>query len=239
MRFWLHSSVKTSALSQSTILSVVAHAALVVGAVYSTAVSAQLLEEEMSARVAYLPPPDRRAASEAAVERIQYVDVGTGALVAGLSVEEGNTASLEYEQVTHDPGGLTRSELNLQLPSVEYISPDSVYSILEVDERAARLAGSAAPAYPAELINSKTEGGVFIRFVIDTTGRADPVSVEVIRSSHPLFLESVRTALPRMAFTSASVGGRKVRQAVEQNFEFKLAPNQFGPLEQTRTKPAP
>lgn len=239
MRFWLHSTVKTSALGQSTILSVVAHAALVVGAVYSTGVSARELQEVLAERVVYLPPPDRRAASNASVERLTYIDVGSGGRTAGLNNDIGSRASLKYEQVDHDPGGLTRSELNLQLPSVEFISPDSVYSILEVDERAARLAGSAAPAYPAELINSKTEGGVFIRFVIDTTGRADPSSVEVVRSSHPLFLASVRDALPRMAFTSASVGGRKVRQAVEQNFEFKLAPNQFAPLEQTRTKPVP
>lgn len=239
MRFWLHSTVKTSVLGQSTILSVVAHAALVVGAVYSTAESARQLQEAIAERVVYLPPPDRRAASNAAVERLTYIDVGTGGLIAGIHEDVGSKASLKYQQVDTDPGGLKRSELNLQLPSVEYISPDSVYSILEVDERAARLAGSAAPAYPADLINSKTEGGVFIRFVIDTTGRADPSSVEVLRSSHPLFLASVRDALPRMAFTSASVGGRKVRQAVEQNFEFKLAPNQFAPLEQTRTKPAP
>lgn len=186
----------------------------------------------------YLPPPDRRAASEASVERLQYVEVGLGAPDAGLARLEGTTPALKFEQTTRDPR-FSGGALHLQLPSVEYASPDSVYSILEVDERAARLAGSAAPIYPAELINSKTEGGVYLRFVIDTTGRADPASVEVIRSSHPKFLEAVQFALPRMAFTSATVGGRKVRQAVEQNFEFKLAPNRFAPPEPSGAKPAP
>lgn len=220
-------------------MSVVAHAALVVGAVYSTGINALKLEEKLSERVAYLPPPDRRAATEAAVERLTYVDVSVGASGIGLAPLEGSADGLKYEMRSRDPAAFSGRALDLQLPSIEYVSPDSVYSILEVDERAARLAGSAAPAYPAELIASKTQGSVYIRFVIDTTGRADPASVEVVRSSHPLFLDAVKDAMPGMAFTSASVGGRKVRQAVEQNFEFKLAPSQFAPLEQTRTKPIP
>lgn len=238
MRFWLQSSVKTSALSQSTVFSVVTHAVLMGVAVYSTGVNARLLDERVAQRIAYLPPPDRRPTAPATQERVQYIDVGFGALAAGAT-QEGDASSLQYTQKTRDPGELTGKDLQLQMPSIEYVSPDSVYSILEVDEQAARMAGSAAPVYPADLIRDKVEGGVFLRFVVDTNGRADPASIEVVRSTHVLFLESVQNALPRMAFTAAKVGGQKVRQAVEQNFEFKITPNRFAPVEQTRTKPVP
>jgi TonB family protein len=80
------------------------------------------------------------------------------------------------------------------------------------------------------------EGGVFIRFVVDSTGRADSATIEVVRATHPLFAQSVRQAVPLMMFSPASVGGRHVRQAVEQNFEFRIT---AAPAEHTKTKPVP
>jgi outer membrane biosynthesis protein TonB len=118
-------------------------------------------------------------------------------------------------------------------------SNDSVYSILMVDETAARMEGSAAPAYPFELMKQNLEGVVMVRYVIDSTGHAELGSLEVLSSTHPLFLQAVRDALPGMRFSAALLNGHPVRELVEQSFAFRLASPVPAPSEHTRTNPVP
>ena len=63
---------------------------------------------------------------------------------------------------------------------------------------------------------------MLVRFVVDTTGRVERGSVQVVSSSNELFTASVRSALPSLRFRPASAGGRLVRQLVELPFEFAL-----------------
>ena len=239
MRIWLHTSVKGSSMGGSTALSVVAHAVLVGAAVYGTGVRARQLEQTIADRVAllhYLPPPDRRPASDNVAEHLQFMDIG---MQNPLLTERADgrvvtpVGSAPTNRIGADEGNDTRS----RLPAAAVESPDSVYSILDVEETAARTAGSAAPVYPPELMKDGKEGAVFLRFVVDSSGRADPVTIEVIRSTHPAFTQSVRQAVPLMLFTPATIGGRPVRQAVEQNFEFRIT--RPAPAEHTRTNPVP
>jgi len=99
--------------------------------------------------------------------------------------------------------------------------------------------GSAAPVYPLELVKQGVEGSVIVRYVIDSTGRAEPASLEVTASTHPGFTEAVRDALPGMRFTAATRDGRPVRQLVEQSFAFRITPPTPAPSEHTRTNPVP
>jgi protein TonB len=66
------------------------------------------------------------------------------------------------------------------------------------------------------------EGEVLAQFVVDTTGRADMSTFKVLKSSHELFTQSVRNVLPNMRFYPAEIGGRKVKQMVQQPFTFAL-----------------
>ncbi|MEO7457535.1 MAG: energy transducer TonB [Gemmatimonadaceae bacterium] len=236
MRIWLHSTAKTATIGQSTLVSLVAHAVLVGAAVYSTGVNALQIQEKIAQRIFYLPPPDRHPVSENLVEHLQYLDVGTAAPVVPTR-EDGRLKAGKEEVVLPKPGGDKGADVFSQAPAIAYESQDSVYSILDVEESAARTAGSAAPVYPTELMKAGKEGGVYIRFVVDTSGHADSASIEVLRASHPLFVESVKRAVPQMLFTPAMVGGRKVRQAVEQNFEFRIAVS--APAEHTKASRAP
>ncbi len=234
MRIWLHSAVKTTAFAPSTAFSVVAHAVLISAAVYGTGLRARAIEEAIAQKIFFLPPPDRRPSSETLTEHLQYMDIGSQTPVSnerpdGLVVAPaGNAANSKA-------GGNAGTEDATQAPAIAMESPDSVYSILDVEESATRAVGSAAPAYPLELMKEGKEGGVFIRFVVDSSGRADSSTIEIVRASHPLFAIAVRQAVPQMMFSPASMGGRHVRQAVEQNFEFRIAPP-----EHTKTqKPLP
>src|SRR5207249_1919279 len=96
--------------------------------------------------------------------------------------------------------------------------PDSVYSVLQVDETVERYEGSAAPVYPPQLSARGTEGQVEATYVVDTTGRVDTTTFHVLRSDDSLFTQSVRTALGEMRFRPAKRAGKPVRQLVGQRF---------------------
>ena len=85
-----------------------------------------------------------------------------------------------------------------------------------------RYEGSAAPVYPPDLIATGTEGQVQATYVVDTVGRVDTTTIQVLQSDDPRFTESVRTALGGMRFRPAKRGGKAVRQLVTQNVLFSL-----------------
>jgi protein TonB len=45
---------------------------------------------------------------------------------------------------------------------------------------------------------------------------------KVLKTTHELFASAVRNALPNMKFLPAEVGGRKVKQLVQQPFVFAI-----------------
>ena len=57
---------------------------------------------------------------------------------------------------------------------------------------------------------------------VDTTGRADMSTFKVLKTTHDLFTNAVKSTLPNMKFYPAEVGGKKVRQLVQMPFQFSL-----------------
>jgi TonB family protein len=91
-----------------------------------------------------------------------------------------------------------------------------------VEKAVVALPGSAQPRYPSMLQSAGLEGDVRTQFVVDTLGRVERSSVQVLESTHEMFTTSVRDALARARFRPAEVGGRPVRQLVEQTFTFRI-----------------
>jgi protein TonB len=104
----------------------------------------------------------------------------------------------------------------------QVIDANQTYFDFQVEKPVAALPGSRAPNYPDILRSGGVEGEVLARFEVDTTGRVVISSFTVLRSSHALFEAAVRSALPSMRFLPAEIGGRKVRQLVQQPFVFSL-----------------
>jgi protein TonB len=92
----------------------------------------------------------------------------------------------------------------------------------QVEKQVALIEGSGAPRYPEVLRRSGVEGRVIALFVVDEDGRAEVDSVRFLRSDNHLFDEAVTTALRRMRFVPAEIGGRKVRQLVQMPFVFTI-----------------
>jgi periplasmic protein TonB len=78
------------------------------------------------------------------------------------------------------------------------------------------------PRYPESLRRSGVSGRVVVRFVVDTTGRVDLKSVEVLESSHKYFTRAVIDALPRYRFRPARQNGHRVTSVAELPVEFRI-----------------
>jgi protein TonB len=102
------------------------------------------------------------------------------------------------------------------------VNTDQTYFDFQVEKAVATAPGSAAPRYPDILRSAGVEGKVTAQFEVDTTGRVIISSFRVISSDHAMFEQSLRAALPGMRFIPAEIGGRKVKQLVQQPFVFAL-----------------
>ena len=70
---------------------------------------------------------------------------------------------------------------------------------------------------------AKVEGEVLAQFIVNEDGKVDRDSFKVLKSTHPLFVESIENVLGQMRFNPALVGGRPIRQLVQMPFTFSLA----------------
>jgi protein TonB len=103
------------------------------------------------------------------------------------------------------------------------VQSDQPYFEFQVEKPVVPAPGSISPRYPDMLRQAGVEGEVLAQFVVDTTGRAEAGSLKILKSSHDMFVQSVKNALPQMKFIPAEVGGRKVKQLVQQPFTFSIS----------------
>jgi protein TonB len=102
-------------------------------------------------------------------------------------------------------------------------SGDQVYSTLQVDQPPARL--SAPPRerdYPPILRQAGITGRVVLQAVIDTTGRAEPASIEVIQTANPGFNDASKRWMAKALFRPARKNGQAVRVVVTQALDWSL-----------------
>ena len=102
------------------------------------------------------------------------------------------------------------------------LSDDGVLHESQVEKPVTLATGSPAPRYPDILRQAGVSGEALVSFIVNEGGTADVASFKVIRSTHELFATTVRKTLPEMRFVPAEVGGRKVKQLVEQPFTFSI-----------------
>jgi protein TonB len=98
---------------------------------------------------------------------------------------------------------------------------DETFVAAEVDEAVAAVL-IPAPHYPPVLRAAAIEGEVQAQYVVDTTGRVEHASWKVLKASHDGFREAAREAILAGRFKPARVGGRPVRQLVQQVVRFAI-----------------
>ncbi|HEY4953712.1 MAG TPA: TonB family protein [Gemmatimonadaceae bacterium] len=96
------------------------------------------------------------------------------------------------------------------------------YFEFQVEKPVSQIPGTGTPRYPDALRSSGVEGDVQAQFIVNEDGKAEVGSFKVLKATNELFASAVRAALPQMRFYAAEVGGKHVRQLVQQSFQFKL-----------------
>ena len=103
----------------------------------------------------------------------------------------------------------------------EMVASLKVYTPEQVDVQARADSGSRPqPLYPETLLFTGVPGHVLAEFVVDTLGRVELDTFGVISSTNPGFTQAVQRALPDWAYAPAMLNGKRVRQLVQQPFNF-------------------
>jgi TonB family protein len=211
--------------AECAFVSIVAHVAVVWIVVGATDGGIVFPTTERDARVFFLLPPDRVDTRMRQSETIRWGRLGQDLQNGKLVIPPVDGPG--YREPTHSArrsGAPSGARGELPFGPVQPFVPDTAFSILEVDEMVERYDGSAAPAYPHDLLALGAQGMVHTLYVVDTTGRVDTTSIQVVESDDPRFTASVLDALGAMRFRPARRAGKTVRQLVEQSFSFRIAP---------------
>ena len=223
LRLLLESNARGFQFSQGALVSLVAHSILIAASVVATRQGADAAIEAAEERVTFLIPLNRTTSAPPREESVQFVREGDKAGSGGFEEKIVDKAATREAPVvgTGPEEGQPQEVAEELVPNAIY---DTVATAVDVDSMVTRFPESAAPTYPAKLLEMKIEGGAYVQFVVDTTGLADTTSFRVISATHPEFAQSVREALPGMRFHPAILRSKKVRQLVEQPFMFKIVP---------------
>ena len=93
----------------------------------------------------------------------------------------------------------------------------------QVEKQVSLTPGSKPPRYPETLRVAGVEGRVVASFVVGERGLVEDGSIKILSSDNPLFNDAVKSALERMRFVPAEIGGKRVRQLVQMPFLFTLS----------------
>lgn len=203
------------------VISLVVHTVLIGAAVYGTLQAKEAIEKPKAEKLEFVeikkeePPPPAKEPEPPPPPQLKGFQVLTAPIKIpdvlpeiDLSAKITDEADFSGKGVQ---GGVAQGPV-----------ADQTYFEFQVEKQVSGIPGTVNLRYPDMLRAANVEGEVLVQFVVDTTGRADLGTFKVLKSSHDLFTAAVRSALNSMRFYPAEIGGRKVKQLVQQPFTFTL-----------------
>ena len=223
----VESAPKVARRRPGTVASFVAHYALILAALYTSAHAETTENRPRIEKVVFVEQPRQREAP-----RTQPPDIVAprptrvpSVLVPPVEVPT-TLPEIDLSRPLTDPGAFSRGPSNATSVAADTaeltVDQTATFLDFQVERPAMQAPNSATPLYPDILRQAGVEGEALVSFVVDTSGRVDVATFKVIRASHELFAAAVRNALPRMRFIPAAVGDRKVRQLVQQPYSFAI-----------------
>jgi len=97
----------------------------------------------------------------------------------------------------------------------------TTFSETEVDEPTQMVPGNPRLRPSNAMLDAWRPQSAVLAFVVDTTGRIDPCTVEVRAATHPDFRDAILAVVPRLRFTPARRGGQLVRQRASMPWEWR------------------
>jgi protein TonB len=232
----IESKPKKQRTTGGLVLSGAIHAVLITAAVFGTLQAKEQMDKPKAEKVEFVemkkkdeppPPKDEPKPPPPDVVAAPPPPKGFQVLTAPIKVPDVLPDIDLSKKVTDEAdfsgkgvaGGTSKGVVGGTAP----VNTDQPYFEFQVEKQVQTASGSPPPRYPDMLRSANIEGEVLAQFIVDTTGRFEQGSFKVIKSSHDLFTAAVKNALPNMRFYPAEIGGRKVKQLVQQPFTFGLA----------------
>jgi protein TonB len=229
----IESKPKKQRTTGGLIISGVMHAVLITAAVYGTLQAKEQIDKPKAEKVEFVemkkkdepPPPKEPPPPPPDVVAAPPPPKGFQVLTAPIKVPDVLPDIDLTKKVTDEAEFTVKGVAGGRATGVvggTAVNTDQPYFEFQVEKQVQTAAGSPQPRYPDMLKSANVEGEVLAQFVVDTTGHAEMNTFKVLKSSHELFTQSVRNVLPNMRFYPAEIGGRKVKQMVQQPFTFAL-----------------
>ena len=230
----IESKPKKQRSTGSLVFSGIFHALIITAAVKGTLLAKEKLEKPKAEKVEFVdmakkkePPPPKEEPKPIPKEQVAAPPPPKGfqVLTAPIKVPDVLPDIDLSKKVTDEADfsgkGVVGGKGNGVVGGTAPVS-DQPYFEFQVEKQVQTNPNSPQPRYPDMLKSANVEGEVLAQFVVDTTGRAEMNTFKILKSSHELFSSSVKNVLPNMRFYPAEIGGRKVKQQVQQPFTFAL-----------------
>lgn len=94
------------------------------------------------------------------------------------------------------------------------------YLEAQLDDPPVPVSGTGQLRYPPALQSAGIGGEVTLTFVVDTSGRVESGTVQVVKSTHPAFEPPAREAVAKELFKPGKLHGQAVRVMVSQRLVF-------------------
>ena len=208
-------------LTWGGLLSLVVHGSVIGGAIFATlSTHHSATMTQLDTAIVYLPPQEPQHATPPPPElQIPLKGFQTVAVPEVLPT----TIPPVNLQEQFDPKDF--SGVGVEGGTATGVTPsaDQVFSTGEVDQLPALL--SAPPLdreYPALLRQAGITGRVVLQAVIDTSGLAEPASIQVIQSANAGFNDAAKRWIARALFRPARKSGRAVRVLIRQALDYSL-----------------
>ena len=213
-------------------LSVFIHVVLISGAVWGTLQAKEAIEKPKAEKVEFVemkkdepPPPEDKPPPPPEIVAAPPPPKGFQVLTAPIKIPD-VLPEIDLSKKMTDEADFTGKGVQGGIGKgvVGGTGPvgDQTYFEFQVEKQVSQIPGSMNLRYPDMLRSANVEGEVLAQFVVDTSGRVERGSIKILKTSHELFTSAVQSALPSARYYPAEIGGRKVKQLVQQPFNFTL-----------------
>jgi protein TonB len=230
----IESKAKKNKSAGGTIMSVVIHSLVAVAAIYATASAGIEAEKNRQENIKFIetpkakevevkkeePPPPEKIAVIPPPKGFQVLRAPVEIPIEIPKIDLSRRVTNEEDFSGKGVAGGTATGVVGGRP-IDLTSNQTYFSF-QVEKQVEPIASTQQVAFPEALRSSGVGGEVTGQFVVDTLGRVETGSFKVLKATNDMFASAVRSHLPRMRFYPAEVGGRKVRQLVQQGFVFNI-----------------
>jgi protein TonB len=207
-----------------TMMSIVFHAGVLYAAVHLTMSAGKSGSAAPADTTLVFIQPEEQQEKPAPPPEVQLAEMPEGfrTLVAPIGIPT-DIPPVNTREVfdPRDYTGVGRELPSQVLRGNADVTPGAAYAEASVDEKP-EIISSPPLKYPDILRQAGIQGDVLVETIIDTSGRAEPNSVRVVRSSHPAFEKEAVDVVAKSLYRPGRMNGWPVRVLVNVPVSFSI-----------------